>query len=124
MSECAPCNAEAVRLSSPVSEFRSAVTAWSALQKGSTPPAMWKPLERRVRHISRYLRWQIAAAALVLAVAVPICRNAGQRQRAAEAFRADSRLWEEVNVQVSRPVPSPLEPLMNLVEWEPQAGSK
>ena len=55
---------------------------------------------------------------------MPICKDSSDRRREAEALEADVRLWEEVNAQVSRSVPAPLEPLMKLVAWEPDAVEK
>jgi len=122
--ECVQCRAEADRLDALLAEFRSSVIDWSALQEGAEAPGRWTLLARRRRSTGGMLRWKLAAAALAIAVAVPICKNTSDRQRAAEAFRADARLWEEVNTHVSRPVPTPLEPLMKLVAWEPDAGEK
>jgi hypothetical protein len=54
---------------------------------------------------------------LVLA-AVPIYRNAQDRQRQAEIARADALLLEQVDAEVSRAVPRPMEPLVKLVSWD------
>ena len=124
LRECARCAAETARLKTLLAEFRSSVIAWSALQKGAEAPERWTPLEHRRRFTSGVLRWKLAAAALAIAVIVPICKNSSDRRREAEAFEADVRLWEEVNAQVSRSVPAPLEPLMKLVAWEPDAVEK
>ena len=124
LRECAQCAAETARLKSLLAEFRSSVIAWSARQEGAEAPKQWTPMEPRRRFISGMRRWSLAAAALAIAVAVPICKNASDRRRTAEAFEADVQLWEEVNAQVSRPVPAPLEPLMKLVAWEPDAAEK
>lgn len=123
LRECARCAAEIARLKGLLAEFRSAVVATSARQKGAEAPARWKLLEPR-RRMSSMLHWKLAAAALAIAVIVPICKNSSDRRRQMEAFEADIRLWEEVNAQVSRPVPTPLEPLMKLVVWESDAVEK
>ena len=122
--ECAQCAAEAARLDSLLAEFRSSVVAWSAIHKGAEAPERWKPLQQRGRVVRGALRWTMAAAALTIAVTLPICKNVNDRRHEAEEFRADARLWEEVNDQISRPVPSSLEPLMKLVVWEPDASQK
>lgn len=122
--ECAQCAAEAARLEMLFAEFRSSVVAWSALQEGAEAPDRWKPPAHPGRFTRGALRWTMATAALAIAVAMPICKNANDRRREAEAARADAQLWEEVNAQVSRPVPTPLEPLMKLVAWEPAAAQK
>jgi hypothetical protein len=124
LRECAQCAAETARLKTLLTEFRYSVIAWSALQKGAEAPERWTPLEHRRRFTSGVLRWKLAAAALAIAVIVPICKNSSDRRREAEAFEADVQLWEEVNAQVSRPVPTPLEPLMKLVAWVPDAVEK
>jgi len=124
LRECPQCAAETARLKTLLTEFRYSVIAWSALQKGAEAPERWTPLEHRRRFTSGVLRWKLAAAALAIAVIVPICKNSSDRRREAEAFEADVQLWEEVNAQVSRPVPTPLEPLMKLVAWVPDAVEK
>ena len=124
MRECAHCAAEAARLGALLGEFRSSVIAWSAVQKGAAAPGGWMPPGHRGRSARGALRWALAATALALMVTVPICKNASDRRREAETFRADTRLWEEVNAQVSRPIPAPLEPLMKLVAWEPSTDQK
>jgi hypothetical protein len=122
--ECAQCAAEAARLDSLLAKFRSSVVAWSALHKGAQAPDLWKPLRQRGRVARGALRWTMAAAVLAIAAALPIYKHLNDRQREAEASRADARLWEEVNIQISRPVPSPLEPLMKLVAWDPDTNQK
>jgi hypothetical protein len=124
LRECAQCAAETARLKALLAEFRSSVIARSALQKGAEAPEPWTPPEHRPRFTSGMLRWKLAAATLAIAIIVPICKNSSDRRREVEAFEADVQLWEEVNAQVSRPVPSPLEPLLKLVAWEPDAVEK
>ena len=117
---CARCSTEMARMDELLTEFRSSVVAWSALHQGA--PSRWQSLERCHSHAGGTLRWKLAAAALSIAIALPIGKYACDRQRAAEAHRADIQLWEQVNTQISRPVPAPLEPLMKLVAWEPAAS--
>jgi hypothetical protein len=124
LRECARRAAETARLKTLLAEFRSSVIAWSALQKGAEAPERWTPLEHRRGFARGVLRWKLAAAALAIAIVVPICKNSSDRRRETEAFEADVQLWEEVNAQVSRSVPAPLEPLMKLVVWEPDAVEK
>jgi hypothetical protein len=98
--------------------------ALSALHQGAGDPNRWQPLERHQSYAGGTLRWMLAAAALFIAVALPIGKYACDLQREAEAYRADIQLWEQVNTQISRPVPAPLEPLMKLMAWEPAASEK
>jgi hypothetical protein len=122
--ECERCAKEAAHLDTVLAEYRSSVIAWTERQKGADAPDRWQPLERRAGFTRTAQRWMLAAAALVIAVTVPICRNDMNRQREEEMFKADVQLWEQVNARVSRTVPTPLEPLMKLVEWEPAGASK
>jgi hypothetical protein len=124
LRECAQCAAEIARLRALLAEFRSSAIARSALQKGAEASRPWTPQEQRRRLAGRMLRWKLAAAVFAIAVLLPICKNSSERRREAEAFRADVRLWEEVDAQVSRSVPTPLEPLMKLIAWEPDAVEK
>jgi hypothetical protein len=64
------------------------------------------------------MRWALVAAALLVLAAVPIYRNAQDRQRQAEIARADALLLEQVDAEVSRAVPRPMEPLVKLVSWD------
>ncbi len=124
LRECSQCAAETARLKTLLAEFRSSVIARSALEKGAEAPERWAPLEHRRRFTSGVLHWKLAAAALAIALIVPIWKNSSDRRREAEAFQADVQLWEAVNAQVSRSVPMPLEPLMKLVAWESDAVEK
>jgi hypothetical protein len=124
LRECPQCAAESARLKTLLAEFRSSVIARSALEKGAGVPERWALLEHRRRFAGGVPRWKLAAAALAIVVIVPICKHSSDRRREAEAFKADVQLWEAVNAQVSRSVPTPLEPLMKLVAWEPDAVEK
>jgi hypothetical protein len=59
----------------------------------------------------------LAAAALFFSIAVPVYWNARARRQAAESERADSLLLERIDSSISRAVPEPMEPLVNLVAW-------
>jgi hypothetical protein len=105
-----------------LTEFRSSVIAWSALHQSAGVPDRRLSPERRNSFAGATLRWKLAAAALAIALALPIGKYACDLQREAEAHRADIQLWDQVNTQISRPVPAPMEPLMKLMAWEPAAG--
>jgi hypothetical protein len=48
---------------------------------------------------------------------LPLYWTARSRERAAESARADTLLLEQVDSAISRAVPEPMEPLVNLVAW-------
>jgi hypothetical protein len=124
LKECPQCAKEIDQLRALLGSFRFSVIEWNALQKGAKVPAYWMQTEHRRRLVGGMLRWRLVAAALIIVLAVPIWKNFSDRRHEVEAFEADVRLWEEVNDHISRPVPSPMEPLMNLVVWEPDSIEK
>ena len=107
MSECGACAGEAERTRAALEEFRGAVNAWRV------PPMRMKAARRRV---PMAVRWVLAAAAAACLAALPPVYK--HRQEAADAV-----LLEEVDAQVSQPVPRPMEPLLPLVSWNSNDGS-
>ena len=68
----------------------------------------------------------IVAAVVVLMVvilaAVPLYLRDRAQRRAAEIARQDEALLEQVQTEVSRSVPEPMEPLTKLVSWTSEAN--
>ena len=130
VEECAVCAAEVNRLESAVGGFAAAVRRaavapaprldWAAAREP------WVPV------------WRLAVAALaLLLLAIPIMFRASfypnridntihttaqSRQQQLERERADVALLEQVDAAVSRPVPQPIEPLVQLVAWGSQTN--
>jgi anti-sigma factor RsiW len=115
LRECAQCGAEVARLESALGQFREAVRGWS---DGQSEQALERARAARRRPPRVWFRWPVlAAAALALSLAVvPVYRTVRDRQRAAQAL-ADAQLLEQVDREVSESVPSPMEPLSQLVSW-------
>jgi anti-sigma factor RsiW len=112
VAECDACRGELQQLETTLAQFRGAVCDWSG---GAAPPA-WREPERR----SPWYGWPrlvLATATLGMLVALPVYWNTRARERAAEAARADAQLLERVDSSISRAVPEPMEPLVNLVTW-------
>jgi hypothetical protein len=121
LRQCAQCAAELARLEEVVAQFRTSIRGWSSQQRGAAVPSGWPPEGMRRSPRPQPFRWALAAALLILA-AVPIYKNARDRQRE-EMARADALLLEQVDAAVAQPVPPSMEPLMQLV-WGPSlAGS-
>jgi biopolymer transport protein ExbB/TolQ len=59
------------------------------------------------------------AAAAALMVAAPVYL---QHQRAIETARQDEALLEQVQTEVSRSAPEPMQPLEKLVAWNAPSG--
>ncbi|HXS97131.1 MAG TPA: hypothetical protein VN736_21190 [Candidatus Limnocylindrales bacterium] len=127
--ECAECREQVQRLSATLRDFRAAAVEFSESQGGEAAPAGWSPAESRGFRIPS-LRWAAAAAAvLVLTTAVPLYRSAQERRQAeaaaeaAKAARADSLLLQEVDYEISRAVPAPMEPLVALMARPNRRGN-
>ena len=116
--ECSECGAELARMESALGLFRGSVRHWSSGQSRAEPPAIGSILPARRGPWAQPMRWGLAAAALLVLAAVPIYRNAQDRQRQAEIARADALLLEQVDAEVSRAIPRPMEPLVKLVSWD------
>jgi hypothetical protein len=116
--ECSECGAELARMEAALGLFRGSVRHWSDRQV--RVPRLLAPTRGSRGYPARPLpvRWALAAAALLVLAAVPIYRNAQERQRQAEIARADALLLEQVDAEVSRAVPRPMEPLAKLVSWD------
>jgi hypothetical protein len=112
--QCAECGAELARLESALGLFRSSVRQWSE-QQSVARPRTWG-VERAPRVF--VLRWAMVVAALLMLVWVPIYQGAKEKQRKAELARADAALLEQVDAEISRAVPEPMEPLIGLVAWD------
>ena len=116
--ECSECSAELARLEASLALFRGSVRHWSDRQV--RVPRLLAPTRGSRGYPARPLpvRWALVTAALLVLAAVPIYRNAQVRQRQAEIARADALLLEQVDAEVSRAVPRPMEPLAKLVSWD------
>jgi hypothetical protein len=112
--DCAECAAELRRVRETLSRFKDSVERWAERSSGSVVPdtafleAVKLPVFTR-----RPVRWALALAVLILVVTIPIYKNITDRQREAEV--QDALLLELVNAQLSRTVPAPMEPLMELL---------
>jgi hypothetical protein len=117
LAECAGCAAELARASEPLTRFGVAARAWCAAETPVLWPQPVAPLAPRRR---RFTAWPVAlAAAAALMVAAPVYR---QHQRALEMARQDEALLEQVQTEISRSAPEPMQPLENLVEWNSPSG--
>ena len=116
--QCPECGAELARMEAALGLFRGSVRHWSEGQSRAEAPAIGSILAARRGSRIRPMRWALVAATLLVLAAVPIYRNVQERQRQAEIARADALLLEQVDAEVSRAVPRPMEPLVKLVSWD------
>jgi hypothetical protein len=116
--QCSECGAELARMEAALGLFRGSVRHWSSGQSRAEPPAIGSISPARRGPSIQPMRWALAAVTLLVLAAVPIYRNAQDRQRQAEIAKADALLLEQVDAEVSRAVPRPMEPLVKLVSWD------
>lgn len=111
LQECSQCAGELSRVEETFKMFRGSVVRLSEQERGSVPRMI-----RARRHVQP-LRWAVAVAILSIALAVPFYRAANERHRQQMA-KADAALLEQIDTEVSRAVPAPMEPLIDLVAWD------
>jgi hypothetical protein len=115
VEQCKRCQGQVADLSRVISLYRSSVHGWSEARAAHvvwTAPSRWQ-LWRGAT-----LRWA-SAVVLTLAVATPLYTHRVMEERKAERARADQALLDQVDQEVSQTVPDTMEPLTQLVEWEP-----
>ena len=105
---CPECAAQLAGLESAIALFRDSVRDCGEMYD--------RPTFARGFGARRF-RWASIAAALLLLAAIPFYTNSRDRRREAETARADTVLLEQVDTEISRAVPAPMEPLVKLVSW-------
>jgi len=122
---CPDCAATVARMEGAVALFRDAVEECGARYAGSPQVPLSAGVRRARRTFAaRPSRWAPAAAVLLLLAALPIYTNSRERRREAERARADAALLEQVDAEISRAVPGPMEPLVKLVSWNAASGEQ
>ena len=114
VSECIECNQELARFRETLTCFRESVTEWTDRQGGSALPGAAFLENRSFALRVRRLRWVLVTTSLIVVLAAPLYKYRNDRQQEAQALQ-DSLLLEEVSAHISRTVPAPMEPLMELL---------
>jgi hypothetical protein len=117
LQKCPRCAAELADLEATMRSFGDSVRRWSEQRSGAAPQSLRHVLLGHSRTI-RPMRWALAVAALLIAVAIPFYRSAMNEQHQQELAKADAALLEQIDAEVSRAVPPPMEPLIELVAWD------
>jgi anti-sigma factor RsiW len=112
---CAACRDELTRFEATLTHFRGSVRQWSAEQfHAETRYQVSKIIPRLALQKLSY-----AVAVLAFLVCATLSLVLSRRQPPLpEAAVADSALMKQVDQAVSRTVPGPMEPLMQLVSWD------
>lgn len=104
---CPLCREELGRFEASLKGFRSSVRQWSEEQ---LPP--FSPQLKQSPAWAMKFGWIMAAISLCLFISLLSYRNASQRRA------ADAALLAQIDREVSRTVPGPMEPLTQLVSWD------
>jgi hypothetical protein len=113
VAECARCAAEVAHLEDALAAFRGSVRRWSELRDSG--PLAAPAVAPRPR---AWPRWATAAAIVIVAAVVSVSRAPQRAPSGAVIASPDAQLLEQVDAHVSRPVPRPMEPLLDLVSWD------
>jgi len=111
--ECSVCSEELIRLQETLAVFRGSVERWADHSGGARGPECVFSTSTRSASRNRPLAWALAAVLVVL-VSIPFYKNFTDHGQEAQAVE-DAVLLEQVNAQLSRVVPEPMEPFMNFV---------
>ena len=106
--ECAECQAALDGRVRSLARFSGALKDWSSQQ---FPPV--RPIRER-RYGFGGLRLAAATLALAVLAAIPVHLRHRAAERDAEIARQDEALLQQVQTEVSRSVPEPMEPLTSL----------
>jgi anti-sigma factor RsiW len=110
VEQCQACRAELARFREALGEFGGAVRTWSEEQAHAAVAASARASAPRSWAASHQLAWALAIAAICV-----IASFLFPRHRSEGVAARDAVLLNQVDAEVSRTVPSSMEPLMKLV---------
>lgn len=116
IQDCPACRAELANFREALGDFRGAVRAWSGDQANwyrANSLAISAAVEPRSWRASHQLAWAVLIAAVFIVASFVMPRHPGDG-----APSSDAVLLQRVDTQVSRTVPSSMEPLLKLVAQE------
>lgn len=114
LQTCGACADEVARMAEPLAMFGAAVRSWGEEQMGPVPVP-----RAASTGLTRWWQMGLAFAMLLLLIAAPVYRHRQVTREAAEmAARTaaqDEILLRQVEQEISRSVPAPLEPMAKLI---------
>lgn len=118
LARCPACTHEIVAMRSALHGFRTSAHSWAAAQAAGPAPIRSRSARRTWFVVPAFAVPAFAAACLIAVVAwlAPHWRERDASERAAAEI-ADAALLSQVDLEVSRAVPGPMEPLTTLVTW-------
>ena len=111
IQDCPACRSELMQFREALGEFRGAVRAFSEVEAEQALARSHSIPEARSWAVSQQLTWALLIAAVCVIASFVVPRHGSE-----SAAGADAVLLNQVDVQVSRPAPSSMEPLMKLVQ--------
>lgn len=122
VAECAGCRDQVSNLESSLSLYRESVHGWSDAHQSRVRRPVWSTPSRWQLWRRATFQWATAAV-LALAVVVPVYTHRVMEERKEQRAKADQALLEQVDREVSQTIPDTMEPLTQLVQWEPGDSS-
>lgn len=115
LSCCSACQAEALLLETTLLGFRGAVREWSREYETS---AVMPPAAAVDSAFFTFNRACLAMAVAIVCVLLGVSLRPGNSARRPGNSLTDRALMSQVDDQISRTVPSAMEPLLDLVAWQ------
>jgi hypothetical protein len=121
VQDCPACRVEVTRLAEALRQFGCSVRQWSDGQLGTELPRVREGGGARSWMSVKILSWAGVAVMLVALATLSVTRRSDPPEEAYVAV-PDTAVLEQIDRQVSRAVPGPMEPLLKFVWWE-EGGS-
>lgn len=116
LASCAECSADLAELRAAISTFGEAARDWSATQDSRQLQWEMKQEGRKKWWTIPNLGWGLAAAIVLLAVVwAPVHRGHESQHITASNAQNDEMLMQQIDAQLSRKVPTAMDPLANLI---------
>lgn len=117
---CTACRAEVLLLGTTLVDFRTCVRDWS--QQHTT--AVVTPAPGSLHHsFLTFNRACLATAAAVLCILLGVSLRPNHPTKPVPAFISDRALMNRVDDEISRTVPTAMDPLLPLVAWQSNEGN-
>jgi hypothetical protein len=121
LHSCAVCQKEVARLEETLAQFRTSVRDWAETQFESR---VQMPINLLTRTSRTAFRTTWAAVAVVFCVLLSLAVREGTRQSDGQPAGGDAALLNQVDREVARTVPGPMEPLLQLVAWDANSAQE
>ncbi|MGC2657761.1 MAG: hypothetical protein WA324_07270 [Bryobacteraceae bacterium] len=112
---CAACRAEVLLLGTTLVDFRTCVRDWS--QQHTTAVVITAPGSLHHSFFT-FNRACLATAAAILCILLGVSLRSSHPTKPVSAFISDRALMNRVDDEISRTVPTAMDPLLPLVAWQ------